>query len=64
MKYQITLEVESDWELDRLIKDHYGALLIGADHPWKVLEAYEKPSHTNCSYCESGIVEYHQEEVK
>ncbi len=42
MKYQITLEVESEWELDRLIKDHYGALLIAANHPWKVLEAFKR----------------------
>ena len=41
MKYQITLEVESEWAIDQLIKDHHGALLIGANHPWKVLEAYE-----------------------
>jgi hypothetical protein len=42
MKYQITLEVESEWTLDRLIKDYYGALLIGANHPWKVLEAFKR----------------------
>jgi hypothetical protein len=42
MKYQITLEVESEWELDQLIKDHHGALLIGANHSWKVLEAYKR----------------------
>lgn len=44
MKYQITLEVESDWELDQLIKDHHGALIFGANHAWKVLEAYKKES--------------------
>ena len=42
MKYQITLEVESEWAIDQLIKDHHGALLIGANHSWKVLEAYER----------------------
>jgi hypothetical protein len=36
MKYQITLEVE------QLIRDHHGALLIGANHPWKVLKAYKR----------------------
>ncbi len=41
MKYQITLEVESEWEIDQLIRDHHGALLIGANHPWKVLEAFK-----------------------
>jgi hypothetical protein len=42
MKYQITLEVESDWELDQLIKGQHGALVFAANHPWKVLEAYKK----------------------
>jgi len=42
MKYQITLEVESEWELDLLLRDTFGALLIGANHPWKVLEAFKR----------------------
>ena len=42
MKYQITIEVESEWTLEKLISGHYGALLIGANHPWKVLEAFER----------------------
>jgi hypothetical protein len=42
MKYQITLEVESELELDQLIRDHHGAFLIGANHSWKILEAYER----------------------
>jgi hypothetical protein len=42
MKYQITIEVESEWTLDQLIRGQHGALLIGANHPWKVLEAYER----------------------
>ena len=42
MKYQITLEVESDWTLEQLTKGQHGALVFGANHPWKVLEAKEQ----------------------
>ena len=38
-KYTITLEVESDWELTELTKGSWGALIIGANHPWKVINA-------------------------
>ena len=41
MKYRITLEVESDWTLKQLIKGQHGALIFGANHPWKVLEGYK-----------------------
>ena len=41
MKYQITLEVESDWELKQLIKGQHGALVFASNHPWKVLEAFK-----------------------
>ena len=41
-KYQITLEVESEWELEQLIRGQHGALIFGANHPWKVLEAYKR----------------------
>ncbi len=41
MKYRITLEVESDWTLKQLVKEHQGALIFGANHSWKVLEAYK-----------------------
>ena len=44
MKYQITLEVESEWALKDLIKGQHGALIFGANHSWKVLEAYKKES--------------------
>ena len=40
-KYKITLEVESDRELAELIKGSWGALIIGANHPWKVIDAEE-----------------------
>jgi hypothetical protein len=40
-KYKITLEVESDWELAELIKGSWGALIIGANHPWKIIDAEE-----------------------
>ena len=42
MKYQITLEVESEWELDQLIRGQHGALVFAANHPWKVLEAFKR----------------------
>ena len=38
-KYTITLEVDSDWELSELIKGSWGALIIGSNHPWKVINA-------------------------
>jgi hypothetical protein len=38
-KYKITLEVESDRELAELIKGSWGALIIGANHPWKIIDA-------------------------
>jgi len=41
MKYRITLEVESDWTLKQLVKEHHGALIFGANHSWKVLEGYK-----------------------
>ena len=41
MKYRITLEVESDWTLNQLVKEHHGALIFGANHSWKVLEGYK-----------------------
>lgn len=41
MKYLITLEVESEWSLELLIRGQHGALVFGANHPWKVLEAKE-----------------------
>jgi hypothetical protein len=40
-KYQITLEVESNWELEQIVKPSWGALVIGANHPWKVLSKEE-----------------------
>jgi len=42
MKYLITLEVESEWTLESLTKGTHGALIFGANHPWKVLEAKEE----------------------
>lgn len=42
MKYLITLEVESEWSLEQLTRGQHGALILGANHPWKVLEAKEK----------------------
>jgi len=42
MKYLITLEVESEWSLEQLIRGQHGALVFGANHPWKVLDAKEK----------------------
>lgn len=42
MKYQITLEVESEWSLEQLTREYHGALVIGANHPWKVLEARDR----------------------
>ena len=42
MKYLITVEVESDWSLDLLTRGQYGALIFGANHPWKIIEAKEK----------------------
>jgi len=41
MKYLITLEVESEWTLENLVRGQHGALIFGANHPWKVLEAKE-----------------------
>jgi hypothetical protein len=41
MKYLITLEVESEWSLEQLTKGQHGALIFGANHPWRVLEAKE-----------------------
>ena len=42
MKYQITLEVESEWELDQVIRSQHGALVFAANHPWKILEAFKR----------------------
>jgi hypothetical protein len=42
MKYLITVEVESEWSLDLLTRGQYGALIFGANHPWKIVEAKEK----------------------
>ena len=36
-KYLITLEVESERELDQLIKPSWGALIIGAENTWEVI---------------------------
>jgi len=41
MKYLITLEVESEWSLEQLTRGQHGALVFGANHPWKVLDAIE-----------------------
>lgn len=42
MKYLITLEVESEWSLEQLTRGQHGALVFGANHPWKVLDAKER----------------------
>lgn len=47
MKYRITLEVESDWTLKQLVKEHHGALIFGANHSWKVLEGYKIEQEKN-----------------
>ena len=47
MKYQITLEVESEWELDQVIRSQHGALVFAANHPWKVLEAFKREGESN-----------------
>jgi hypothetical protein len=44
MRYLITLEVESEWSLEQLTRGQHGALIFGANHPWKVLEAKEGES--------------------
>jgi hypothetical protein len=58
MKYIITLEVESEWSLEQLTRGQHGALVFGANHPWRVLEAREgeskcvctdEPPHKECS---------------
>ena len=41
-RYLITVEVESEWSLDLLTRGQYGALIFGANHHWKIVEAKER----------------------
>jgi len=49
MKYLITLEVESEWSLEQLTRGQHGALVFGANHLWKVLEAKEVENKCLCT---------------
>jgi hypothetical protein len=49
MRYLITLEVESEWSLEQLTRGQHGALIFGANHPWRVLEAREGESKCVCT---------------
>lgn len=40
-KYLITLEIESERSLENLIRPSWGALLIGAENKWQVIDTEE-----------------------
>lgn len=40
-KYLITLEIESEKSLERLVEPSWGALLIGAENKWQVIHTEE-----------------------
>ena len=41
-KYTVTLEIESERTVEDLLKPAWGALLIGAENTWQVLETKEE----------------------
>ena len=42
MKYQITLEVDTEKDISDLIKASWGALIIDSSNNWKVLKTEEE----------------------
>ena len=43
-KYTVTLEIESERTVEDLLEPAWGALLIGAENTWQVLETKEEAS--------------------
>jgi hypothetical protein len=43
-KYTVTLEIESEKTIEQLVKPSWGALLIGAENTWQVIETREEAS--------------------